>query len=231
MHTPSTTARRLATLILAALRHIAPPGEEAAPPEPDEEDSRTVWARAGVLVNELARPALFLNLPLEDGGYLAGGAGEPSYAALRQLLRSPPRLAVAGRPVYACENPNLVAIASDRLGPRCAPLVCTDGMPAAAQRTLLSQLAKAGARLLYHGDFDWPGIRIANVVVRDLGAEPWRLGASDYAAAAGIASGQALAGAPVEASWDAALTPAMAQRGLAIPEEGVAGLLLQDLGE
>jgi uncharacterized protein (TIGR02679 family) len=220
-----------ATLILAALRHIAPPDEDAAPPEAAEEDSRTVWARAGVLVNELARPALFLNLPLEDGGYLAGGAGEPSYAALRQLLRSPPRLAVAGRPVYVCENPNLVAIASDRLGPRCAPLVCTDGMPAAAQRTLLSQLAKAGARLLYHGDFDWPGIRIANVVVRDLGAEPWRLGASDYAAVAGIASGQALAGAPVEASWDAALTAAMAQRGLAIPEEGVAGLLLQDLGE
>jgi len=127
-------------------------------------------------------PALFLNLPLEGGGYLVGEAGEPAYASLRRVLRAPPRLAVAGRPVYVCENPNLVAIAADRLGPRCAPLACTEGMPAAAQRTLLAQLAKAGARLHYHGDFDWPGIRIGNVVVRDFGARPWRFGAADYAA-------------------------------------------------
>jgi uncharacterized protein (TIGR02679 family) len=184
-----------------------------------------------VLVNELARPALVLNLPLEGGGHLAGEAGEPAYAALRRLLRAPPRLAVAGRPVYVCENPNLVAVAADRLGPRCAPLVCTEGMPAAAQRTLLAQIAKAGTQLFYHGDFDWPGIRIANVVMRDFGAAPWRFGAADYAAAAGTASGQALTGAPVAASWDAALAPSMQRHGLAIPEEGVATALLRDLEE
>jgi uncharacterized protein (TIGR02679 family) len=104
-------------------------------------------------------------------------------------------------------------------------------MPAAAQRTLLAQLAKAGARLHYHGDFDWPGIRIGNIVTRDFGARPWRFGAADYAAAAGVASGEVLAGAPAAASWDAALAPAMAQRGLAIPEEGVAAALLPDLQE
>ena len=220
-----------ATLVLAALRQAVPPAEDGAAPDAADEDSRTLWARAGVLVNELARPALLLNLPMEGGGHLAAEAGEPGYISLRRLLRSPPRLAVAGCTVYVCENPNLVAIAADGLGPRCAPLVCAEGMPAAAQRALLAQLAKAGARLFYHGDLDWPGIRIANVVIRDLGVEPWRFCAADYAAAVASASGQPLTGAPVAASWDAALAPAMQQRGLAIPEEGVAAVLLRDLAE
>jgi uncharacterized protein (TIGR02679 family) len=220
-----------ATLVLAVLRQAVQSGEEAAASDAAEEDSRTHWARAGVLVNELARPALFLNLPLEGGGHLAGEAGEPAYASLRRLLRNRPRLAVAGRPVYVCENPNLVAIAADRLRSRCAPLACTEGMPAAAQRTLLGQLVSAGACLHYHGDFDWPGLRIANVVIRSFGASPWRFGAVDYVVAGATASGQALTGAPVAASWDAALAPAMEQRGLAIPEEGVAAALLLNLEE
>jgi hypothetical protein len=41
---------------------------------------------------------------MEGGGYLAGEAGEPAYATLRRLLRTPPRLAVAGRTVYVCES-------------------------------------------------------------------------------------------------------------------------------
>jgi hypothetical protein len=154
----------VATLILAVLRQAGPPGEEAAAPDHAEEDSRTLWARVGVL-------------------------------------------AVRGR------------------------TVCTDGMPAAAQRTLLRQLANTGARLLYHGDFDWPGLRIANLVMRSFGAQPWRFGVADYSAAAGVASGQALAGTPVPASWDAALAPTMQQRGLGIAEEGVAAELLVDLGD
>src|SRR5690606_11249455 len=133
-----------ATLVLAALREAALPAEEATASRA-EEDSRTLWARVGVLVNELARPAVVLNVPVEEGGCLAGEAGEPAYVSLRRLLRSPPRPAVAGRTVYICENPNVVAIAADRLGARCAPLVCTDGMPAAAQRTLLGLLAGVGA--------------------------------------------------------------------------------------
>jgi uncharacterized protein (TIGR02679 family) len=220
-----------ATLVLAVLRQaVPPPGEQGtAADAAEEENRRTLWARAGVLVNELARPALVLNLTLAGGGHLAGEAGEPAYASLRQLMRSPPRLAVAGRTIFVCENPNLVAIAADRLGPSCAPLVCTDGMPAAAQRTLLAQLAQAGARLLYHGDFDWPGLRIANLVIRSFGAQPWRFGAVDYTAATGIASGQALTGPTVHAAWDAALAPAMQRHGLAIAEEAVAAALLPDL--
>lgn len=133
--------------------------------------------------------------------------------------------------VFVCENPNLVAIAADRLGPCCAPLVCAEGMPAAARRTLLSQLAQAGAQLRYHGDFDWPGIRIANQVMRACGARPWRFERGDYDAAAARAprAQRDLDGACVTASWDAALAPAMQGHGLAVPEEALAESLLEDL--
>ncbi len=198
-------------------------------PSPAERVRQT-WARAGVLVNELARPVLFLNLPGQiDNEY--GRPGEPAYASLRSLLRSPPCFNVAGREVYVFENPNFLAIAADTLGADCAPLVCTDGMPAAAQRCLLSQLVQAGARLRYHGDFDWPGLDIGNRMMREHGATPWRFGADDYLAAARTAPSPAhpLVGKPVEASWDKALTLAMKAQNVTIAEEAVAAVLLDDL--
>lgn len=231
-----------ATLVLAAWRQMeqAQPGandpEEAAAEMPDraaDERARDIWARAGVLVNELARPVLFLNLPVLANETPIGTAGEPGYLSLRRLLRTPPRWAVAGLTVNVCENPNLLAIAADHLGEQCAPLVCTDGMPAAAQRTLLTQLAQAGARLRYHGDFDWPGVQIGNHVMRAWDAQPWRFATLDYEAAAATAphTRRDLAGAGVVASWDATLAPAMQRQGLAIAEEAVAARLLEDLRE
>lgn len=213
--------RPVAALVLAALR-----GQEA---ENDAaERRRAQWARAGVLVNDLARPALALNLPADRP---LAPMGEPGYASLRLLVRSPPRWRVHGRTVFVCENPTIVAIAADHMGDRCAPLVCTDGMPAAAQRTLLSQLAEAGAALLYHGDFDWPGLTIASTVLDSFGARPWRFGAGDYLAAVDNMPSHArrLKGRPVDAGWDSALSAAMRSQGVAVHEESVAGILLADL--
>ncbi|WP_119154232.1 TIGR02679 family protein [Caldimonas tepidiphila] len=230
-----------ATLVLAAWRRVMlAAGEDgnaggeqgsASAEERRAESEREVWASAGVLVNELARPALFLNLPVDGESTGRAPPGEPAYLSLRALLRSPPRWAVRDVEVHVCENPNLVAIAADRLGAGCAPLVCTDGMPAAAQRLLLTQLALAGARLRCHADFDWAGLRIAAHVMREHGAQPWRFGAADYEAAAEQAPrpGQGLQGTPAEAPWDAALAAAMRRQGLAIAEEAVAGPLLGDL--
>ena len=220
----------VATLVLAALR-AARLGSAADEPADAPEGEREVWASAGVLVNELARPALTLNLPLADGRRLL--PGEPTYLSLRHLMRAPPPWRVAGRPVFVCENPNLVAIAADRLGLGSAALVCTDGMPAAAQRVLLQQLVAAGARLHYHGDFDWPGLRIANQVRALCGDpahwQPWRFSAADYRLACQAGAGRALAGAPALALWDASLTDAMASAGQAIDEEALAAGLLDDL--
>lgn len=221
------------SVVLAVLRHARRASDE----EHDiEEDRRETWATAGVLVNELARPALFLNLPVvpsdqSAGQHQLGPLGEPDFISLRRLLRSTPAWNVAERDVFVCENPNIVAIAADQLGRDCAPLVCTDGMPGAAQRTLLSQLAAAGARLWYHGDFDWPGIGIANLVVREQSARPWRMNAEDYvSAAATVTTPVALAGAMVAASWDDELSAQMMALDVRVAEEAIADRMLIDLG-
>jgi uncharacterized protein (TIGR02679 family) len=182
-------------------------------------------------VNELARPALFLNLPADTTRRVAQVAGEPGYVSLRTLMRSAPVWSEAGRDIYICENPNVVAIAADELGSRCSPLVCTEGMPATAQRLLLTQLAAAGARLRYHGDFDWAGLRIGNYLMRELGVQPWRFGAADYLEAIGTAAVRhhPLNGIDVLASWDEELTSIMQEKQIAIAEEAVAHLLLLDL--
>ncbi|WP_306394342.1 TIGR02679 family protein [Telluria beijingensis] len=215
--------RPVASLVLAALRHaLADELEEGE----QEESARTQWAAVGILVNELARPALALNLPGSEER-----RGEPDYLSLRALVRTSRNWEVAQRDVFVCENPNVVAIAADVLGARCAPLVCTDGMPAAAQRALLSQLAAAGARLHYHGDFDWPGIAIANVVMQDFGARPWRFGEQDYRAAAGAVamSSRRLEPRGRDACWDIGLKDAMLRLTTPVDEEAVVDVLLADL--
>ncbi|SEU00446.1 TIGR02679 family protein [Variovorax sp. OV084] len=230
-----------ATLVLAVLRYGA---NDAAQEHDLSEDvteaeninrpaerARDIWAQAGVLVNELARPALFLNLPVDHGSVPLAAPGEPGYLSLRQLLRTSITWSVAGQIVRVCENPNIVSIAADRLGRACAPLVCTDGMPAAAQRVLLTQLAEAGATLLYHGDFDWAGIHIANNVMRLCAATPWRFRSDDYSQAVDSFPHKErdLSETTVNASWDATLGTTMQSHGLAIPEEAVASLLIGDL--
>ncbi|MFZ5680177.1 MAG: TIGR02679 family protein [Pseudomonadota bacterium] len=226
-----TVSRRLVARTVSNDDAIDPARETELEPTERAERDRDVWAKAGVLVNELARPALFLNLPMRSTGRHGQSLGEPVYASLRSLLRTPPSWDVADRKVYVCENPNLVAIAADHWGASCEPLVCTDGMPAAAQRCLLSQLAKAGAKLFYHGDFDWAGVQIGNHVMREHGAQSWRFNTADYESAVeGTTNlGQMLTGKAVRASWDDGLMKAMQQHQLSIAEEALAASLLQDL--
>ena len=229
--------RPVASLVLSAWRlrerTKAALDDEATGQSNDgnEERLREVWSRAGVLINELARPALFLNLPVEPDAPRTWLPGEPGYLSLRQLVRKPYSWQVDGRNVYVCENPNIVAIAADRLGANSAPLVCTDGMPAAAQRILLDQLSSAGAQLYYHGDYDWPGIGIGNHVMRTWQAVPWRFGCNDYLEAMRVAPTRPrdLDTFGIEALWDKELRAAMDNQGIAIPEEAVAGMLLGDL--
>jgi uncharacterized protein (TIGR02679 family) len=231
--------RPVAALVLAAWRHrenTIGSDDETGPGtgETATERPRATWARAGVLVSELARPALFLNLPFPPQHPAPAIAGEPGYLSLRQLLRREVAWPVADRSVFVCENPDILAIAADRLGADCAPLVCTDGMPAAAQRTLLDQLAAAGAQLRYHGDFDWGGLAIGNHVMRTWKAAPWRFGATDYASALAHAPARPRdleADHAIDAIWDSALGPDLREHGLSIAEEAVAESLLGDLGD
>lgn len=233
--------RRLAALVLRAAEGAQDRGSAAHLDEPGavrgDEDTRVRnrWARLRVAVNELASPVLCLNLEADthsDTDTLPGRllreareAGEPLHLSLRMLLRHAPAWRHRARTVYVCENPAIVSIAAMRLAARSAPLVCTDGMPAAAQRCLLEQLAASGAELRYHGDFDWPGLVIGNFVMRRFGARPWRFGATDYRGR----SGKPLAAGRVEASWDAHLADAMSAQGYELHEEAVVETMLVDL--
>ena len=204
------------------------------PPE-DAAGRRDAWAAVGVLLDELSAPVLTLNLRAVDdtftGAMLCRHAerGEPYRVTTRQLLRSPPRFDVrlSGDTVHVCENPTVVAAAANRLGSSGAPLVCTEGQPKTAARLLFARLAEAGVRLFYHGDFDWGGVRIANLLVRRHGVEPWRFRTGDYLAAA--AGGSPLRGSPVTAIWDEELEPAMRRERKAVHEEEVLDLLIADL--
>jgi uncharacterized protein (TIGR02679 family) len=222
--------RRTAALVLPAASVLG-----AIPPDTGAEWRRTVWASVGVLHGELTNPVLTLNLPgdVESATGRALGAwmevGQPAHLSARQLLRDPPAFdQLHGRRVYVCENPTVVAEAANHLGARCMPLVCTSGYPAAAAVVLLRLLSHAGAVIVYHGDFDWPGVHIANRVIGRFAARPWRLDAASYVTAAAD-GGPKLRGRPTTASWDLTLSEAMQKYGVKVEEERVLTFLLDDL--
>jgi uncharacterized protein (TIGR02679 family) len=151
---------------------------------------------------------------------------------MRDLRRIEWRLA-PGTEIFVCENPRVIEAAMDAACQR--PLACTSGNPTTTVLALLDALTGAGARLAYRGDFDWPGIAMANRVIRRYGARPWRMSASDYEEHVRIARDRAtplqpLSGPPSVAEWDAELAPAMQTLGVGIQEESVLELLLGDLG-
>ena len=177
--------------------------------------------------------------------------GQPLHLTARQLLhdqqpdscsRANPRPALRGALVYVRENPTVVAEAANRLSPKCAPLKCApevraplvrvSGHPAAAATVLLRQLASAGAALRYHGDFDWPGIIIANAVMSRFGARfgarPWRFDAPSYREAA-ARDGPRLRGKPVPATWDPDLKTSMQHVAIKVEEERVLATMPADL--
>ncbi len=210
--------RPLATLALRAVRALSdlPDGSGA-------EWRREVWASVGLMRDELSTTVITLGLTGHRG--LEAWLGQPVHLTLRQLVRDPPHLAPLD--VFVCENPVVVATAADHLGPSCPPLVCTSGQPSAAVMHLLRLIVSAHGTLRYHGDFDWGGIRIANVLHDRVPFTPWRFDTASYLAASDV--GRPLTGTPVEARWDPALTPAMSHAGHRIEEEHVLDELLDDL--
>jgi uncharacterized protein (TIGR02679 family) len=186
------------------------------------------------VVDDLASRVLVLNLPAAGRGlgeWLTGAArlGVPFYVTLHQLMTMP--VAVSGPVGYACENPAVLRRAAAELGPRSAPLLCTEGQPSTAFHQLAGLVGRmAGGGLRYHGDFDWPGVAIASAVIRRHGARPWRMTADDYLAGVRAdADHVRLGGTPQPTPWDPELAEAMASAGRAVYEETVADALIADL--
>ncbi|GAA3377915.1 hypothetical protein GCM10020367_55470 [Streptomyces sannanensis] len=214
----------LATVVLSGIRALTgfPDGTGA-------EWRREAWASAGLLKDALSSSVLTLNL---RGGAPAldwlADTGEPAVLTLRHLTRHPPRTAPAT--VRVCENPTVLAAAADTHGSACPPLVCLQGQPSAAALTLLRHLHSHGATLLYHGDFDWGGLRIATTLLNRVPWRPWRYTAAHYrAAAAATPLAPPLTGPPTKAPWDADLAGALSELGVRIEEETVLEDLLTDL--
>jgi uncharacterized protein (TIGR02679 family) len=228
--------RPLGTLALGAARALA--GLDA--PGPDEsaaEARREAWAAVGVLCDELSSTVLVLGLPGEatvTGRLLAlaRSDGQPLWLTLRQVARDLPCWSEALGRVFVCENPSVVALAADRLGGTCPPLVCTNGQPSAATMVLLRALHDTGVQLMYHGDFDWGGVRIGNVMHRRLGTVPWQFDDVAYRVAVEHhVHAPVLTGTPVAAAWDLDLTASMERVRRQIEEELIAEELLEGLAE
>jgi uncharacterized protein (TIGR02679 family) len=223
----------LGTLALGAARALA--GLE--PPRPDEstgEARREAWAAVGVLCDELSSVVLTLALPGDasaTGRVLAaaGASGEPVWLTLRQLIRSAPQWHGI-ETVLVVENPSVVALAADARKAR-GPIVCTNGQPRAATMVLLRSLAAAGFALRHHGDFDWGGIAIGNVLHRRLPVEPLLFDRDAYVnAVTRHPHTGPLTGLSTSASWDSGLAHAMRDTGRRIEEELVAADLLETFG-
>ncbi|MEU0739868.1 DUF2399 domain-containing protein [Streptomyces sp. NPDC006134] len=140
--------------------------------------------------------------------------------------------AVSNESIHIRENPCVVEAAADAACLR--PLVCTSGSAATVVLMPLDALAATGCRFAYHGDFDWPGIVLANRIIRRYGALPWRMGAEDYERLAARSRSEGipqppLGGQPVSAAGDPRLSPSMTALGVALHEEAALDLLVDDL--
>ena len=216
--------------LLTHLVQRALAGIDDEPPPVSPAGRRRLWERWGVLPDNVSSTCLVLGLrplgtsSLDQRLRLAAEAGDPVHVTAWDLARSPSTVE-AGTRVLVCENPRVLeSLATQRGG--AVAVVCTSGMPGVTTTDLLARLGDAGAELAYHGDFDWPGIAIANRLSAQYGCRPWLMSAQDYLDAA-RADGLALDGKEVVAGWDDELAPAMRDRGVAVHEESVLGRILQ----
>jgi uncharacterized protein (TIGR02679 family) len=225
----------LSRLVLAGIATMLGVG---APAIADASARRELWEAAGVVSNPLTCHALVLNLPLAGGGHIArrlresAAEGTAERLLLSQLRGEPLDAApLADRTVWVCENPVVTERAEAALGSGAGPLICVEGWPNSAVSGLLRAVGAAGARLAYHGDFDWHGVRIAASILSRFPARPWRLRAGDYLLAVTRRPGglPPLQGRPAPTPWDPPLERTMATAGVIVEEEAVLADLLADL--
>ena len=216
--------RRLSQLVLRALA-----ARVDRPPPTSASERRDVWESVGVTTDSVSSTCLTRGLGVLDGWSgalryrLAADSGDPIHVTWWDLRRG--LEVVPGQEVFVCENPRVLeAIAERGLGG--IAVVCTSGRSTLVVLEVLRRLSESGAHIRYHGDFDWPGVAMANQLRSTFGAQPWQMSAEHYQRAP---ANLPLIGLPTEPTWDAELGAAMRHRGLAVHEEAVLGELLDSL--
>lgn len=194
-------------------------------------DRRSLWEKAGVVVDDLASQVLVLRLRVRGADPLAGWLNQaaeqsiPFRVTLHQAMQMP--VAPSGGDLYVCENPAVLRAATAL--PSGAALICTEGQPSAACQRLLSAAGEMGTRLHWRNDFDWPGLRMTAKATDRYTALPWRMAAADYKAALSAGDSEPLKGTPSPSPWDPDLAVAMVRSGRTVMEERLIPLLLADL--
>jgi uncharacterized protein (TIGR02679 family) len=196
-------------------------------------EPRDLWERAGAHLDLTSGPVLVWNLTalapsplatlLDDSTRL----GVPLH--LTQLaLRSHPVEVERGADVLVVENPRVVEAAAQVRSSR--TVVSSNGNPSGAVRLLLAQLARSGAKLRYHGDFDAAGLAMCARMAAG-GLEPWRMSAADYLEAVEAAD-EAGVELPLDAQpapatpWDSQLEAVFDERRAIVHEERLLDLLI-----
>lgn len=199
------------------------------------EAGEDVWELAGVHTDQVSGAALTWALPILPTSGLhalaasAAQAGVPVHLT-RYALTSHPLRVKAGTTVLVAENPRVVEAAAQRGSTR--PVITTNGNPSAAVRLLVDQLLDSRAHLLYHGDFDAPGLAIC-ARMQQIGLHPWRMDTDNYESAVtrALADGVELPmeTRPIGATpWDPDLKNAMEELGRIVHEERLLDDLLED---
>jgi uncharacterized protein (TIGR02679 family) len=189
---------------------------------------RAAWAAAGVLCDEVSSRVLVLNLPLLGDAAAArlcnAAPGEPTWLTLRSLASG--WSIDPGTAVRVCENVTVAEAAADLLGPRCPPLVCTDGVPSFAALDLVAGLDAAGARITVRADVDAGGFVVVDQIRRVApSCMTWRFDVATYTHHCGLAETAANDLRDVER-----LRSVFRQHQVPLHEESVLDELLVDLG-
>jgi uncharacterized protein (TIGR02679 family) len=208
----------------------------AGVPVPTSGRSReTLWAQFGVDPDLLSRTCLVWGLRIDGGSPIAARlevaarAGDPTHVTEWDLRRSPKFTPLPDTRVLVCENPRVIEGFAER-GIGGWAVVCTSGEPNLVVDKVLRHLAQSSIELRYHGDFDWPGVAIANRAIERYGVVPWRMTVDDYTRAA-RSDGLRLGDPAVEPVWDSELGAAMRTRNRAVHEESVLSELLDALAD
>lgn len=204
---------------------------------PDAPGRRALWRLASVTPDEVSSTVLTYGLRPTGATWGEKALCEradhhlETHFSLRELRALPLQMPADTR-IHVCENPRIVEAAADA---GCtAPLVCTSGNATTVVLTLLDALAAIDCAFIYHGDFDWPGIQLANRIMERYEAQPWRMETREYEY---LVTRTQMHGAPpllltgtrIEATWDPELALTMDAVGIALHEEAAVDLLLEDL--